>query len=349
MKKSLLNSIFTIFTMVGLAASANAQTLTQASHMPVAGDVFTGFAVDTTGVLPGNAGQGVAWNFANLAMQPNAFTTNFVAPSTTPSAADFPNASVAIHDTTGGENTYIYFRLNGSAYELMGFNAPQIGSVVYSNPMTIINFPVSFSSTPNVNDNFAASIVVQGFPINRSGNITVTADGTGTLTMPNLPFSNVLRTKTEITITDNLGILGTQTTTSLTYDYYWQWYKNPLLTIDVTTSNDPFSGAVTTTKSVSMSDLATSIGLTPEMVTDLVAYPNPTSNYINVNYDLKEAGMVKISVENLMGQQVAVLAEQNQLPGYQLNSFNLDGLSKGIYLLSIQTGNGIQRTKISVQ
>jgi hypothetical protein len=51
-----------------------------------------------------------------------------------------------------------------------------------------------------------------------------------------------------------------------------------------------------------------------EMVSVLNAYPNPTADFLNIEYSVVEAGAVKLEVINLLGETVMV-----QKPWYSLN------------------------------
>ncbi len=69
-------------------------------------------------------------------------------------------------------------------------------------------------------------------------------------------------------------------------------------------------------------------------------YPNPFNPSTVINFGISEAGMVKISVHNLLGQKIAVLLNEYKNAGnynVELNAAKL-GLNSGTYFYSIETG-----------
>jgi hypothetical protein len=64
-------------------------------------------------------------------------------------------------------------------------------------------------------------------------------------------------------------------------------------------------------------------------------YPNPNTGRFNVAVNLPKAEQVKITVTNLVGQQIAVVAEG--MMSQDILNVDLSAQSGGIYLLNIQT------------
>jgi hypothetical protein len=77
----------------------------------------------------------------------------------------------------------------------------------------------------------------------------------------------------------------------------------------------------------------------------LPSYPNPATNKAYVDVHLDNPTMIYIRVYNGMGNQV----EQQQVSGYTGNNrvpVSLTGLQSGIYLIQLQYGNTIKRSRI---
>jgi hypothetical protein len=70
----------------------------------------------------------------------------------------------------------------------------------------------------------------------------------------------------------------------------------------------------------------------------LEAYPNPSAGPAAVQYELPEAGPVRIAVFDLLGREVAVLADGIQPVGQ--HEAQLDGLAAGTYVVRIEVGDG---------
>jgi len=84
---------------------------------------------------------------------------------------------------------------------------------------------------------------------------------------------------------------------------------------------------------------------------DLKVFPNPTTDFINIAYNLNIKEEVMISVFDLQGRELAVLLNQTQTAGTQSANFNLAdyNLSNGIYLLKMQIGKETQWLKLIKQ
>ena len=68
------------------------------------------------------------------------------------------------------------------------------------------------------------------------------------------------------------------------------------------------------------------------------AYPNPFDQLLTVKYDLVNEGTVKISLINLVGQEVKMIQEKtNQLSGEQVIKVETSDLAPGMYMLRIET------------
>jgi hypothetical protein len=66
-------------------------------------------------------------------------------------------------------------------------------------------------------------------------------------------------------------------------------------------------------------------------------YPNPFNPETSIAFDLPEAGIVKLSVFNLLGQEVALLANRSFDAGRHVVAFSGHDLPTGIYVYRIDT------------
>jgi hypothetical protein len=67
-------------------------------------------------------------------------------------------------------------------------------------------------------------------------------------------------------------------------------------------------------------------------------YPNPFNPTTILSYTLKTDDRVKLTVYNLVGQVVQVLADEYQIAGDYEISFDATNLPAGIYLYKLQVG-----------
>jgi photosystem II stability/assembly factor-like uncharacterized protein len=68
-------------------------------------------------------------------------------------------------------------------------------------------------------------------------------------------------------------------------------------------------------------------------------YPNPFNPSTKISYSLPKAGNVNLVVYDILGREVAVLVNEFTTAGNHTIDFNASGLSSGVYLYKIQSGN----------
>lgn len=73
-------------------------------------------------------------------------------------------------------------------------------------------------------------------------------------------------------------------------------------------------------------------------------FPNPASNSTTVNFDLKKSGVVKMSIVNIVGQEVSRVDAGMLAAGNNSVSLDLNTLKAGVYFVNI-TIDGISTTK----
>ncbi len=77
-------------------------------------------------------------------------------------------------------------------------------------------------------------------------------------------------------------------------------------------------------------------------------YPNPFNPSTMISYTLPAASTVKLSVYNVLGQEVANLVNENQTAGSHNVTFNASNLSSGVYFYTIKAGNFTETKKMSL-
>ena len=84
----------------------------------------------------------------------------------------------------------------------------------------------------------------------------------------------------------------------------------------------------------------------PVDITLLPAWPNPFNASTTVAFSLPEQLQVRIAVYNLLGQQVALLADRAFAPGMHQLSWQPTHEASGLYLLRLETGAEIQTQRL---
>jgi len=77
-------------------------------------------------------------------------------------------------------------------------------------------------------------------------------------------------------------------------------------------------------------------------------FPNPFNPSTTINFALPEAGMVNLTVYNILGQQVASLVNDVRSAGSHSVTFNASNLSSGIYIYRLQAGNNVISRKMNL-
>ena len=75
-------------------------------------------------------------------------------------------------------------------------------------------------------------------------------------------------------------------------------------------------------------------------------YPNPFNPSTNIKFSLPEAGNIRLSVYNTVGEEIALLAEGYREAGFFEVTFDASNLPSGVYLYKLQSDNVIQFKKM---
>ena len=86
----------------------------------------------------------------------------------------------------------------------------------------------------------------------------------------------------------------------------------------------------------------------PDRVTLEAAYPNPFNPQTTIRYALPEAADVRLAVYDLMGREMAVLAEGVQPAGTHQATFDAAGLPSGVYLYRLQAGTHTETHRMTL-
>ena len=77
-------------------------------------------------------------------------------------------------------------------------------------------------------------------------------------------------------------------------------------------------------------------------------YPNPFNPTTTLSFTLPEAGVVNLTVYDLLGQKVATLIDGNMSAGYHSAVFNANNLPSGIYIYRIVSENFNETKKMQL-
>ena len=77
-------------------------------------------------------------------------------------------------------------------------------------------------------------------------------------------------------------------------------------------------------------------------------YPNPFNPSTTIKFSLPEAAEIKITVFNLLGQEIAVLVDELKESGVHSVEFDASHLNSGIYIYRIESNSLIQTRKMTL-
>ena len=326
MKKFLLPA-FVAFLAVSQTTVSAQPTITAANSNFQVGSQFqvTANTITATEFTTADlAGANQTWNFATLGST-GTQAAGVLARSAAPNPAMHPAANMAMN--TGAQ--YLYIENNGTSIKEHGaYDANQNYTLENTDPAEKLRFPITFNDT--FNDAFAGSVNLAGTVLPRNGNLTVTAEGYGTLTTPAGTFQNVLKLKTVETA--NPLTLYSETTT--TYDWLQEGTRFPLLrmTRRVTLVGTMYSSFYLNAGLGTNEELAAKV--------NLQVFPNPAFSEINIRFNNQASAPVKLQLLNLTGQKIAELPVATSVTGNQPLKVNVTQYPKGIYLLKLETENG---------
>lgn len=93
----------------------------------------------------------------------------------------------------------------------------------------------------------------------------------------------------------------------------------------------------------------TSIAEVSQVVSNIHIYPNPVQSEANIQFDMKEAGNVSLSVVDLMGRVVMRESYNNFAVGSQEIRLNASNLSTGSYLVVLKSNNNAFNSNIFIK
>lgn len=218
-------------------------------------------------------------------------------------------------------------------------------TLVYSSPAVYATYPMSLSSTNT--GAISGSGVVMGNAATFSGNCSINADATGTITLPSgLSYTNTLRVVTSQTITTSpLPFVGAATINMVNYDFYDPStnYKASLFSIQTSTLS---SGAGTSTQTfvTTIKDNNTGIKNNNTEQVSVSVFPNPSVS--SVNFETKNANAAQVVITDLSGKQIIAEAFENGKAKADVST-----LADGTYIYSIidSSKNSISKGKLAVR
>lgn len=321
------------------------------------------------------------WDFDTLHTE-TLDTLYFLSPSLFPNASNYPGANIVISSNQGNffiEKSATGIKMHGFSIDFgllsadAVFNPPVVTVPLSATVGTTYNGTSAFQAVNfiGIDTNvFSCIIKIDSVMVKRKSNYSINFDAFGKLKLPLGWHNNTIRSlTTDITVDSvfiyapnpincppflnvpagwslapdfllqlaNPNLTSVMKDTTRVYNWFETGGKFSICAVDVDHNYLPISARF-------VSDTS-QIGLSVVYYDDLMnimVYPNPTQNFINVFMPEYQAGYT-VSITELQGRQVRrVPLTTNQL------AINLEEFNNGIYLLAIENNAGqiVARRKI---
>jgi hypothetical protein len=283
-------------------------------------------------MAPGSPGSNITWDFSDLQFK-NAFTGFLKNSQLTENGLAFPQSNTELAEF----NSRFYFNVNESQIEQYGYSSADGRSrIFYTTPFIKMKYPFAYEDI--FSGSFTGSYEYDNVPTGSiNGTYTVEADAFGTLILPGgKQFESTLRIKT-IKAYENVFSSSTQKVEIITYRWYNQTHRYPLLVLTEysTTVGDNVN---VNHQAAYNSDAVNHIG--PLAIESILLYPNPASSALTIELNSQQSGSLAFELFDASGRSIRKF-NREVIPGNQ--SFNLSeeikGLQPATYMMVIDNGN----------
>lgn len=313
-------------------ALLNAQPTINWGDAPSIGDQIFWSHVDCDPVI--NSGASQTWVIQGPAYPIPTQGGAFIAPSSAPGAANFPDATVAVVDMVGSSS--IFLKVDATGLYITGFYNDANGDLSdYVDLWRFMAYPCTFGTSWT--DNWSSAPVAGGVPTYVSDPMTYVADGYGTLVGNTGSMPNVLKVRSE-EIVDSV-IDGIQIHDTHVLDRFWT-VGYPWWVAEVESWSHSENGELQFSDSfVTMID-ELAIGIAEENVQQIgiSLMPNPAGNEVRLSYG--GAGDATIAVLDALGREVLAMRKQAQAPVIHQELLDVASLPPGAFLVRVITGDG---------
>ena len=335
-----------VFLLMICPLFMQAQITITSADLPAAGVSFIN-ARDSgyTAAIPaGGANQ--TWNYSSL-LNLEQDTTAFIQAAGTQGASLFPAANLATYNA--GSNSYTYFISNNNGFFVNGAtNGPLGGVLAYNPPMTYVPTPFTYGNT---HSDYARIQVDSGsgpavrFIVHIQS--TFTADGWGSLQLPNATYPNTLRVKVVQVTTDSImyDLLGTgnyvmfgnpTVSQSTTYD----WFKNGTAALLLGIDADSVGNTATTSQYL----INYTVGIPQLNAANpaLQVSPNPAMDKVHIIFPQTIKSEI-LRITDSQGKLVDEIAVSQNDVWLDVNKYKA-----GWYFLSIKNDDQVYNAKLLI-
>jgi hypothetical protein len=295
----------------------------------------------------GSTGGGNNWDFTGLQSNFNV-DIMCVDPVTTPYANNFTGADFCIYNM----GFYQGFQADIWTYSSVNGFVDNMGSATTTSALP--GFVILLENNPDRHtfqnptsfgdqwmQTYTQTLTITGVPPNTS-NISLNAnvDAYGTMILPGSGPYDALRIREEVTINGN---------TSVSYSFVTR--SGAQVNIPAVSSNPPTSGVIDVSSTSYNLAIISSVEQINSFPTDFNLsqnYPNPFNPTTKIEYSIPEQSFVELKVYDILGNEVAILVNEEQSAGTYKADFNGDGLASGLYIAKLNAGSFTKTIKMSL-
>ncbi|MFA6980347.1 MAG: T9SS type A sorting domain-containing protein [Ignavibacteriaceae bacterium] len=338
MEKIILSVICT-FTI----STSYAQPKFTSADMPNVGDQDTLAYLVYYGItnnLETETGNGYTWDFSSLpfSVYPNFIQIDSFRIKQHSVSAPYTNATIEEYVFSSGTEDVNLFSYGNDTLYIHRLGSASSGWAL--GPIASIAFPITFSNSSIINSNIYTGAILVG-----ERKTTTLYDGFGTLQMPNgKSYSNVFRIKK---IERDTSYVVNTVTTSTSYIWYKQGGQVPLLRLTYSGVLNLYfvygSKSNNTTTGVNERQNDRTVLGTFELSQN---YPNPFNPSTTISWQMAASSYVTLKVYDVLGKEVATLANNEFEAGRHSINFDASNLSSGMYFYELRAGNFTQMKKM---
>jgi hypothetical protein len=346
MKKQVL-----LFSSLLASLTLTAQTWTADNEAEI-GETKLMYSVDTSITNYSNlTGAGQTWDYSFIAGYENNTTLiSITDPSSGAYATNFPSST---HSIIINDFVETFYTLDNTIKASQGyvFNVDGVGEILINlatNNQTMLTFPTN--SSTSISDEYSGTLSLNGDSNPAEGYVSIVADGTGTLKLPNnVTHTEVLRIHSVDTTYGAVLFMGFLANVTIIRDQY-DYLKGSESSFNVFSYTTltfiyPLLNTMqkTTQKIVLSSENPTGfVGLKEESISSFKLYPNPTNG--NSTVFVPEIENTTIHVTDALGKTI-----RSFKPTTNETSIDLTNEPKGLYFVQYSTENELKTLKLIVK
>jgi hypothetical protein len=324
---------------------SSAQIVIHSTDWAGIGTTYTWGIVDSATFDVGHPGENQTWTFGSQTFSRSGWT-DFVSPQSAAHGNLFPTASYAMHTFTPGDTSYDYYafeRLAQNGLYYLGSVAGQECTILSSEELSV-PLPLQYQTTLRfgISDTM---VNVPGLLWLRIDSLYSLADGWGTVQTPygSSPCLRLFQQWQE-------WILENGAIQSYWENLSYQWLDQAGIAVVSVSAPDGVTDPNFTTGHLNMTGVPLASDPGPVRVASDFSlrqnYPNPFNPTTEITFDLPRTIYGTLKVFDVLGREVAVLANGTMQSGEHRIAFDGSRLPSGVYFYQLKAGEFVQTKKM---